>query len=167
MRRPLIAVAAIALAFALTGCASGDQTPAEPAESTEQNDAGDEQNDAAGSDEVTLGTATLGEQTYEFTEVILCERFEDDVVQFDLEIIALGKADSGGFVQLDAYQQQGSSDISWSGPEGTFGSDDGAAVTVSGDRVTGSGTLREAGDDTNALEMTFDLALPSDTTECR
>lgn len=162
-------------ALVLSGC-TADTSPAgdDTGGSSEQDDVtngSDASDDGGGASSGGLGTATLDGVTYEFTEVILCEPFDDGTVRFDLEVIALGLAANGARVQLDAYQtvaaNVASSDFDWAGPEGIFGSSDNATVTVEGDRVLGSGAMLDAETDSVSLSMTFDVALPSEFTECR
>lgn len=172
----LIASMIVAGALALSGCSSQVSPPRDDSgESSEQDDTTNGSEDGGdgggGASSGGLGTATLDGVTYEFTEVILCEPFDDGTVRFDLEVIALGIAEGGARVQLDAYQtvaaNVASSDFDWAGPEGIFSSTDDASVTVEGDRVVGSGAMLDAETDSVSLPMTFDVALPSEFTECR
>ncbi len=183
-RRPVALVALLAAsALVLGGCTADDDDPQLSGSGSEgsenapadgdapggEGDAGGDADDNGGA--TGSGTATVGGTTYEFTTVILCEPFDDGTVRFDLELIALGEAADGSVTQLNAYQSvvldRATSDISWSGPEGLYDTNEDATVTASGSSVTGSGQMTESENQASTLSITFDIALPSETTACR
>lgn len=179
-RPAALAALLAAAALVLGGCApfagatddGAAETDAGASDGSVDEGAGDDGGDAGDSGGATgSGTATIGGTTYDFTTVILCEPFDDGTVRFDLELIALGEADDGSTTQLDVYQQvvldRPSADISWSGPEGLYDTNEDATVTVAGASVSGSGQMTESENQASTLSVTFDIALPSETTACR
>lgn len=158
----------------LDGTESGQQADSGSADGGSAGDGngsdGDSGNDAGSAGGAT-GTATLGGTTYDLSTVILCERYDDGTVSYELELIAYGNAPGGGIAQLDLYKEEvldrPSDSISWSGPEGLYSSLDDATVTVAGDTVTGAGTLFDAETETTSLSISFEVALPAEATACR
>jgi len=180
--RRTVLPALIVAALVLSGCAASDSTaPGGAGESAESGEADD---GAAGGGEPTdtappeapevFGTATVGDVEYEMTRVYDCEREADDPLQFDFEFIALGRADTGEFVQLDILVMGTSNntplgfaaDVSWQGPEGTLSSAEDADVSVGNERVTGGAILIDDEGAGVSVSLSFDIALPTEKTLC-
>ncbi|GHC83762.1 hypothetical protein GCM10007079_25160 [Nocardiopsis terrae] len=123
-----------------------------------------------------LGTVSVDGAEYEITEVRNCVPLEQVGIERELELQGFGDLD-GETVQVDAYVQTigGASmdSVSWSGPEGVFGSGQGAAgsgqevaLEVSGDQVTGSAVLGDALAGTETVSVELTLPVPDELVDC-
>lgn len=116
------------------------------------------------------GQIVVGELIYQVETVRNCEPFESDFSEPVLELQA--RTPEGGLI--DIYVDELFDDeISWSGDEGIFSSDDAgmdmptaASITIDGERVSGSGVLLEALEFEDLLEVSFDLPI-TDLVVCR
>lgn len=166
---------ALAAAFALAGCATGTEAPTEPNGSTVESDAPvDEAPETAEGDEpsaTVLGTATVGGTSYDITELRNCEPLNQDAVESSLELQGFGETADGERVQIDVYIQTiGGTPldvVSWSGPEGVFGTQDHADVQLADNRVSGSAIMLDSFTLEDELAIEYDLAVPNELIDCR
>ncbi|MFV2198632.1 hypothetical protein [Nocardiopsis sp. LOL_012] len=123
-----------------------------------------------------LGTVSVDGVEYEITEVRNCVPLEQVGVERELELQGRGVS-NGETVQIDAYVQKiggmSMDSVSWSGPEGVFGSNQGAmgsgqevALETSGDQVTGSAVLNDALEGTETVSVEFTLPVPGELIDC-
>lgn len=86
-------------------------------------------------------------------------RVDGERAQIDLGILSL----AGGALKQHS--------VSWSGPEGVFGNDQGMpsdeVITLADGRASGEATLSDAFGSGETVEVRFDLPLPTDTFACR
>lgn len=179
----LAGIAVGGVLLGLTACAAGDPgqgetnslpggSPASSQSATSDRSSNETAVPGTDSDPSTvLGTATIGDTRYEFTQVILCEPFDDgSTVQRDLEVIALAPTATGGQAQLDVshavYSGIAGVQLDWFGPEGLFSAVEDFSSEVLNGRVIGSGTMESEDSDT-VLAVNFELALPTEETACR
>ncbi len=135
-----------------------------------------------------FGSATVAGTTYGFERALRCDPDSLGVEGITSEIEAqfLGSAD-GGRIQLDIMTSELAGmpmhSVSWAGPEGIFGAtftqvgdswmgegDDtyqDAPIVISGDRATGSVVLYDSFTMEDALDLDFDVTIPSETFACR
>ncbi|MBX9471060.1 hypothetical protein [Microcella sp.] len=163
---------ALAAAFALAGCAADTEAPTEPNGSTVESDA--PANETPEGDEpaaTVLGTATVGGTSYDITELRNCEPLNQDAVESSLELQGFGETADGERVQIDVYIQTiGGTPldvVSWSGPEGVFGTQDHADVQLADNRVSGSATMVDSFTLEEELAIEYDLAVPNELIDCR
>ncbi len=167
-----LAPVALATALVLAGCAADAEPPADSNGATVEEDAPAE--DAPESDEpnaAVLGTATVGGTSYDITELRNCEPLTQDMIESSLELQGFGETADGERVQIDVYIQTiGGTPldvVSWSGPEGVFGTQDHADVQLADDRVSGSTIMVDAFTLEEELAIEYDLAVPSELIDCR
>lgn len=120
-----------------------------------------------------LGTVRINDfTTYAITELRNCEPLNDGTIERELELQGFGEHD-GERIQIDVYMQMvagsAGNEVSWSGPEGVFGSSEIARITWgAGDmNVLGSSEMVDSMTQTERLMIGFDLQVPVDTVACR
>lgn len=168
-------------ALLLSGCSSDspeppltDNTPDESVikeDDSPENPATDEETEPEPAS--VLGTVRINDfTTYAITELRNCEPLNDGTIERELELQGFGEHD-GERIQIDVYKQMiagsAGNDISWSGPEGVFGSSEIASITWGpGDtNVLGSSEMVDSMTQTERLLIGFDLQVPVDTVACR
>lgn len=125
-----------------------------------------------------VGTFTVNNQEYQLHEVRRCIPSEAEGVERELELQARGSlaewSDYGSddWVQADIYVQeiagQKYDDVSWSGPEGVFGSTvDPAEVAFSGALVAGRATLVDGLTQEDTVVVSFTVEVPAEEVDCR
>lgn len=125
-----------------------------------------------------VGTFTVNNQEYQLHEVRRCIPSEAEGVERELELQARGSlaewSDYGSddWVQADIYVQeiagQKYDDVSWSGPEGVFGSTvDPAEVAFSGALVVGRATLVDGLTQEDTVVVSFTVEVPAEEVDCR
>ncbi len=145
-----------------------DEPAAGDAENAPTEEAGAGQ-DAAGD---VLGLVTVDDVQYEITELRNCEPLQQEMVERELELQGLGEHD-GERIQIDVYIEELAgapyNDVAWSGPEGVFGTQESADVTLDagGTSVRGVATLQGALTQTETVTIDFDLPVPAETIACR
>ncbi|WP_110588301.1 hypothetical protein [Microbacterium suaedae] len=172
-----------ATALFLAGCApaaeipaasENDQDPpvAADEDSTETGETGDDSPEDADFGEV-LGVVKINDfTTYAITELRNCEPLNDGTIERELELQGFGEHE-GTPIQIDVYKQMvagsAGNEVSWSGPEGVFGSSDIASITWAGegDNVLGSSTLVDGATQSEKIMVGFDLQVPAETVACR
>lgn len=123
-----------------------------------------------------LGTVSVDGTEYEITEMRNCVPLEQAGLERELDLQGFGNLDSET-VQIDVYVQTiGGAPldgVSWSGPEGVFGSsqwemdfDHEVVVEVSGDQVTGSAVLSDSLEGTETVSVEFTLPVPDELIDC-
>ncbi|PFG20100.1 hypothetical protein [Serinibacter salmoneus] len=165
----------------LSGCSSSSHAPdlAEnsPDESTVSEEDSHEDSTAGevadGERASIMGTVRVNDlTTYAITEVRNCEPLNDGTIERELELQGFGEHD-GERIQIDVYKQMvagsAGNEVSWSGPEGVFGSSGVANITWgSGDaNVLGSSEMVDSMTQTERLMIGFDLQVPVETVPCR
>lgn len=178
---PLVTI----LALALGACSSDEpaapddapdaaEAPAAEATDDASQDApatDDEAPDDTPAPAAAVGTVEVDGTSYGISEVLRCEPFDDGVVDRELELQGFGEAPDGTRVQIDVYVEELSGmpfdDVSWSGPEGVYGSPEDAEVDFTGDNVTGTAVLHQAMGDGTTVTVSFDLPVPADLFACR
>lgn len=162
-----------ATALLLTGCSSDLDVPIE-SEVNQEAPASTEEN-APESNESTesLGVVRINQViTYSITELRNCEPMNDGTIERELELQGFGQHE-GERIQIDVYKQMvagsAGNEVSWSGPEGVFGSSDVAGITWGPDdaSVLGSSELVDSMTQTERLMISFDLQVPTETVACR
>jgi hypothetical protein len=120
-----------------------------------------------------LGTVRINDfTTYAITDMRRCEPLNDGTIERELELQGLGEHD-GQRIQIDVYKQmiagQAAHEVSWSGPEGVFGSSDIASLTWGPDEtnILGSSELVDSLGQTEKILIGFDLQVPTETIPCR
>lgn len=120
-----------------------------------------------------LGTVRINDfTTYAITELRNCEPLNDGTIERELELQGFGEHE-GERIQIDVYKQMiagsAGNEVSWSGPEGVFGSSEVASITWGpGDtNVLGSSEMVDSMTQTERLMVGFDLQVPPDTVACR
>ncbi|UFU07340.1 hypothetical protein [Ruania halotolerans] len=147
--------------------AEDDSAEVEPAEEEPAEEAEDQSSSGA-----VLGIVTVDDVQYEITELRNCEPLQQEMVERELELQGFGEHD-GERVQIDVYIEELAgvpyNDVAWAGPEGVYGSPDGAEVTLDagGASVRGVATLKDAMTQTETVRVDFDLDVPADTIACR
>lgn len=174
MKKVHIGLASLATtALLLSGCSSEPDVPnqsevnQEPPASTEES--APESNEPAES----LGAVRVNQAiTYSITELRNCEPLNDGTIERELELQGFGEHE-GERIQIDVYKQMvaggAANEVSWSGPEGVFGSSDIAQITwgPDGASVLGSSELVDSMTQTERLMISFDLQVPTETVACR
>lgn len=175
MKKFLIGLALAAMAILITGCSSDSgadtlgapETNPDPPVGTAEGNA----DDVAPSD--ALGAVRINDsRSYAITELRNCEPLSDGTVERELELQGFGQHE-GVRIQIDVYKQTvagvASNDVSWSGPEGVFGSSDGATITWGSDdsHVLGSSMLVDGLNQTEKIMIDFELQVPAETVACR
>ncbi|WP_159621342.1 hypothetical protein [Ruania rhizosphaerae] len=193
LRRAPVAAVTAGLLLSVAACTSpaADSGTDEPAGAETQNTqeadapaddepaAGDAENEpteeaGAGQDAAgdVLGLVTVDDVQYEITELRNCEPLQQEMVERELELQGLGEHD-GERIQIDVYIQELAgapyNDVAWSGPEGVFGTQESADVTLDagGTSVRGVATLQDALTQTETVTIDFDLPVPAETIACR
>ncbi len=157
--------------------ASDDQGDAEQVEIDQaQEDSADL--DETAQDLEVMGTFTVNNQEYQLHEVRRCIPTDAEGVERELELQARGSlaewSDYGSddWVQADIYVQEIAGerydDVSWSGPEGVFGSSvEPAEVAYSGTMVVGRGTLVDGLTQEETVVVSFMIDVPTEEVDCR
>lgn len=176
---PLGLAALAATALLLASCSGSDVL--DPAEADQERHASTGENSSASKDSSpedvetgeALGTVRINDfTTYTITELRNCEPLSDGTIERELELQGFGQHE-GTPVQIDVYKQMvagnAGNEVSWSGPEGVFGSSGSAQVTWGPDNasVLGSATLVDAQTQTEKIMLNFDLQVPAETVACR
>lgn len=172
--------------------ATGDGETAGDADLADDN-ATEDGNEAGGGEPAPggggAGTVTVDGTTYDIDETRTCDPAEVDVDIVERELELQGAGSSGDErVQIDVYIEElggtPTHQVSWSGPEGIYGgaaSDfgggwtdpeagttlDGPPIEVDGDRVSGELSAPSSTGDGDSIDVSFDLALPTDFSPCR
>ncbi|KOX09967.1 hypothetical protein [Nocardiopsis sp. NRRL B-16309] len=186
----LLALALVPAASACSALGTGDEdtTPQDDASVTDEAAAEEAAAEEAAAEEgaqeesdggdagTVLGTVSVDGVEYEITEVRNCVPLEQAGVEREVELQGRGSVD-GETIQVDAYVQTiggaPMDSISWSGPEGVFGSNQGAtgsgqevALEVSGSQATGSAVLNDALAGTETVSVEFTLPVPDELVDC-
>lgn len=169
-----LAPLALATAFVLAGCAVGNDEPSDPGSSTTDDAPADEVPEGDEGDDssaTVLGTATVGGTSYDITELRNCEPLTQDAIESSLELQGFGETADGERVQIDVYIQTiGGTPldvVSWSGPEGVFGTQDHADVQLADNRVSGSATMVDSFTLEEELAIEYNLVVPNELIDCR
>ena len=181
MKKFPIGVAALAATtLLLASCSSDsdvvDSTQGDQDSSVSTGEDSSESNDSSAEDAETgeaLGTVRVNDfTTYTITELRNCEPLSDGTIERELELQGFGEHE-GDRVQIDVYKQMvggsAGNEISWSGPEGVFGSSGVAQITWGPDsaNVLGSSTMVDAQTQEEKIKVAFDLQVPDETVDCR
>lgn len=167
-------------ALFLTGCSSDLDAPG--SSENDQNESVITEDSPPENDDNSLENSETGEvlgvvrindfTTYSITELRNCEPLNDGIIERELELQGFGQHE-GERIQIDVYKQMvagsAGNEVSWSGPEGVFGSSDIAGITWAPDgaSVLGSSELVDSMTQTERLMIDFDLQVPSETVACR
>lgn len=162
-----------ATALILTGCSS-DPDDSSQSEVNQKSPTSTEGNTPESNEPAeSLGTVRVNQAvTYSITELRNCEPLNDGTIERELELQGFGQYE-GERIQIDVYKQMvagnAGNDVSWSGPEGVFGSSTVATITwgPDGASVLGSSELVDSMTQTERLMISFDLQVPTETVACR
>ncbi|WP_304454818.1 hypothetical protein [Nocardiopsis sp. YSL2] len=177
----LLALALTPVASACSALNTGDgdataQGEEAVVEETAAEEGGQEEDSDSNGPDTVLGTVTVDGAEYQITEVRNCAPLEQAGVERELELQGRGVFD-GEAIQVDAYVQTigGASmdSVSWSGPEGVFGSQQAAmgsgqevVLEVSGDQATGRAVLSDALEGSETVSVEFTLPVPGELVDC-
>ena len=182
MKNLPVGIAALAFTtLMLGGCASASVEPSAPGSDSNHSATSEDvspESSATDSEPVTepgaaLGTVRINQlTTYAITELRNCEPLKNGTIERELELQGFGEH-NGEPIQIDVYRQKvagsAANSVSWSGPEGVFGSSDVARITWAPEdaNVLGSSELIDSLTQTEKILIGFDLQVPAETVACR
>lgn len=177
---PIGLTALAAGALLLASCSSGSDE-LDPSEANQDSSVSTGESSAEGNESSpedvdageVLGTVRINDlTTYTITELRNCEPLDDGTIDRELELQGFGQHE-GDRVQIDVYKQMvagsAGNEVSWSGPEGVFGSSGVAQITWGPDEanVLGSSTMVDGLTQTERIRVAFDMQVPAETVACR